>query len=48
MIEEIIKSIKKDELSYQMEIAVNELFEDYINDKELTSFTALDFEKFRF
>lgn len=46
VIEETIKSIKKDELSYQMEMAVNELYEDYVNDKELTSFTAIDFDNF--
>ncbi|MFA5419493.1 MAG: hypothetical protein WC341_13660 [Bacteroidales bacterium] len=46
VVEETIKSIKKEEMQYQMELAVNELYEDYVNDKELTAFTSLDFENF--
>jgi hypothetical protein len=46
VVEETLKSIKKDELNNQMEFAVNELYEDYVNDKELTVFTSLDLESF--
>jgi hypothetical protein len=46
VVEEIIKSIKKEETSHQMELAAEELYSDYANDKELTAFTALDFENF--
>ncbi|MBX2929477.1 MAG: hypothetical protein KF852_16725 [Saprospiraceae bacterium] len=44
--EETIKSIKTEEMSRQMELAANELYGDYTNDKELTAFTSLDFEDF--
>lgn len=46
IVEETIKSIKDDELNRQMELAVNELYSDYTTDKELTTFTSLDFENF--
>lgn len=46
VVEETIKSIKKEEMSHQMELAVNELYNDYVNDKDLTAFTSLDFENF--
>ena len=46
VVEETIKSIKKEEMSHQMEWAANELYNDYVNDKELTAFTTLDFENF--
>lgn len=46
VVEETIKSIKKEELNHQMEFAVNELYNDYANDKDLTAFTNLDFEHF--
>ncbi len=46
VVEETIKSIKKDEMSQQMELAVNELYNDYSNDKDLTAFTSLDLEHF--
>lgn len=46
VVEETIKSIKKEEMQHQMELAVNALYEDYVNDKELTAFTSLDFENF--
>jgi hypothetical protein len=46
MVEETIKSIKKEEMQLQMELAANELYEDYVNDKELTAFTSLDFDNF--
>ncbi|WP_040299440.1 hypothetical protein [Arcticibacter svalbardensis] len=46
IIEEIIKSIKMEKMSQQMELAVHELYEDYKNDQELTAFTAIDLEHF--
>ncbi len=46
VVEETLKSIKKEEMRHQMELAANELYDDYVNDKELTAFTALDFEHF--
>ncbi|MBU3661329.1 MAG: hypothetical protein FGM14_15780 [Flavobacteriales bacterium] len=46
IIEETIKSIKNEEMSNQLELAANELYSDYINDKELTAFTSLDFDNF--
>ena len=46
VLEEIIKSIKKDELNNQMEFAASELYAAYANDKDLTAFTSLDFEHF--
>jgi hypothetical protein len=46
VVEETIKSIKKEEMNHQMELAANELFEDYTNNKELTAFTTLDIEHF--
>ncbi|HUH73986.1 MAG TPA: hypothetical protein VLZ75_06215 [Chitinophagales bacterium] len=46
LVEETIKSIKKDEANHQLELAANELYDDYKNDSELTVFTSLDFENF--
>jgi hypothetical protein len=46
IVEETIKSIKKEEMQHQMELAANELYNDYVNDKELTIFTSLDFDNF--
>jgi hypothetical protein len=46
VIEETIKSIKKEELDNQMELAVNALYHDYINDKDLTDFTSIDLDNF--
>jgi hypothetical protein len=46
IVEETLKSIKKEEMRHQMELAANELYDDYVNDKELTAFTALDIEHF--
>jgi hypothetical protein len=46
VVEETIKSIKKDEISNQLHLAVNELYSDYKNDENLTAFTNLDFEHF--
>lgn len=46
IVEETLKSIKKEELKRQMGFAADELYEDYLNDKELTAFSSLDFEQF--
>ena len=46
VVEETLKSIKDEESQSKMESAVNEMFFDYINDKELTSFHKLDFADF--
>jgi uncharacterized protein YecA (UPF0149 family) len=46
IIEETLKSIKKEEMIHQMEMAVSELYEDYVHDIELTAFTSLDIENF--
>lgn len=46
VVEEIIKSIKRDELRNEMELAANELYNDYINDKDLTAFTSIDLDNF--
>ena len=46
VVEETIKAIKKEEINHQIEFAVNELYDDYVNDKNLTAFTTLDFEHF--
>lgn len=46
VVEETLKSIKKEELHHQMEYAAKELYDDYANDKELTAFTSLDLEHF--
>ncbi|MEQ1732676.1 MAG: hypothetical protein ABL940_03330 [Bacteroidia bacterium] len=41
VVEETIKSIKKDEVNHQMELAVDMLLNDYKTDAELTAFTKL-------
>jgi hypothetical protein len=46
VIEETIKAIKQEEANNQMDLAVKLLYSDYTNDKELTAFTALDFQDF--
>ena len=46
VVEETIKSIKKEEMQHQMELAADALFNDYNKDKELTAFTSLDFDNF--
>lgn len=42
VVEETIKSIKKEEMQHQMELAVHALYNDYVNDQELTAFTSID------
>ncbi len=46
VIEETLKTIKREELNHQMEQAANELVEEYTINKELTSFSDIDFESF--
>jgi hypothetical protein len=46
VIEETLKSIKKEENQQQMEVAVNVLYDEYLKDKELIAFTSLDLELF--
>lgn len=46
IIEEIIRSIRRQSEKNQMEIAAESLYEDYSNDKNLTAFTDIDFENF--
>lgn len=46
LVEEILKSIKKEKMEQQMKLEANELFYDYANDKELSVFTSLDLENF--
>ncbi|MEO6190694.1 MAG: hypothetical protein ABIO44_10380 [Saprospiraceae bacterium] len=46
VIEETLKAIKKEEMNIQYGLAVNELSENYSTDKELTAFTAIDFDQF--
>lgn len=46
VLEETIKLINKDEAKHSLEDAAEELYEDYLADKELTVFTSLDFQQF--
>ena len=46
LLEEILKSIKSEEIKLQMKYAANELYEEYASKKELTAFTSLDLETF--
>jgi hypothetical protein len=46
VIEEIIRSIRRQSEKNQMEMAAESLYEDYRNDKNLTAFTDIDFENF--
>ena len=46
LIEETLKFIQKEEAGHQMELAANVLYNDYVNDIELTVFTLLDLEEF--
>jgi hypothetical protein len=46
VIERSMHLIRKQEDEDQMKKAADDLFEDYLTDKELTSFTNLDFENF--
>jgi len=42
----IIKSIRQRDTQSQMHFAAEKLYADYLNDKELTMFSNLDFENF--
>lgn len=44
--EQSISSIQKQEKEYSLKKAADDLFEDYVNDMELSVFTNLDFETF--
>jgi 23S rRNA C2498 (ribose-2'-O)-methylase RlmM len=46
VVEQTLKSIKSEERSGHLALAAETLYEDYSTDKELTAFTALDFENF--
>lgn len=46
IVEETLKSIKKEELDVRMESAVKEMYSEYATNKELTVFTEIDFENF--
>jgi hypothetical protein len=46
VIEEIIRSIRRQSEKNQMEIAAESLYEDYSTDKNLIAFTDIDFENF--
>lgn len=46
VMEEMLKSIKKGETQRQLALAAEELYQDYMNDQELTAFTTLDLEEF--
>jgi hypothetical protein len=46
VVEQTLKSIKLEEGNRHLAVAAEVLYDDYDNDKELTSFTALDFEEF--
>jgi len=46
IVEKTLKTIRESETRKSMVRAAESLFEDYKNDKELTSFTQLDYEGF--
>ncbi len=46
ILEKVAQSIREQEESKVISTASEELFTDYLNDKELTSFSNLDFEDF--
>ena len=46
VIEKTLKSVKADSVRHPMEHASEILYNDYKNDKELTAFTSIDFDKF--
>ncbi len=46
VIERSMHLIRKQEEEDQMKKGADELYEDYLTDKELTAFTNLDFENF--
>ena len=44
--EMIIKTVRKKESKNQMEFAVEQLYNEYATNKELTVFTNIDFDNF--
>ncbi len=46
LVQEVLKSIRRQEIGNSMRNAAESLYEDYKNDRELTIFTNLDFENF--
>ena len=46
IIEKTARTIQNDDEQEQMKMAADRLYDDYINDAELTSFTDLDLEDF--
>ncbi len=46
VVEKTMSLLRRQEEYNSMKIAADELFSDYKKDKELTSFTTLDFENF--
>lgn len=46
VIEKTLKSVKADSVRHSIEHASGILYNDYKNDKELTAFTSIDFDKF--
>jgi hypothetical protein len=45
IMEQTLKSIRQEDVKCQMSLAADTLYDDYLNNKELTAFTALDNEK---
>lgn len=46
LIEKMLKSIREKEIKGKMNLAVEELKEEYKTNKELTAFTDIDFDNF--
>ncbi|GMO63179.1 MAG: hypothetical protein Ta2A_10160 [Treponemataceae bacterium] len=46
IVEKVIYSVRKEGQNTSMKAAVDALYDDYVNDKDLTAFTALDCEDF--
>ena len=46
VIEKTLKTVKADSVTHPLEWASEVLYNDYKNDKELTAFTAIDFDNF--
>jgi len=46
IMEKTLKSVKDDSVRHPMDRASEILYNDYKNDKELTAFVSIDFDKF--
>lgn len=46
VVEKVLHSIRQQEQKEEMKRAADILFDDYLNDKDLTTFTKLDSENF--